>query len=206
MVTATNTTVSTKTNFASLKDEFAALYDRMVVLPGKRSSVDQQIDRIVHGKARYSAFVATLPVAMPWSFVALIHSMEESTDVGAFHCHLHNGDPLSERTVHDPAGRPPHKIGDPPFAWEVSARDALDYDGFLDETDWSVPHMLYLLEKYNGFGTRRYHQMATPYLWSFSNLYARGKYVADGKWSDTAVSKQMGAAVILKRGTELGVF
>ena len=206
MVTPVNTTVSTKTDFASLEDEYAALFERMVVLPGKLGSVDQQIDRVVKGRSRYQEFVGALPVAMPWLFVALIHSMEASNDVGAFHCHLHNGDPLTERTIHDPAGRPPHKIGDPPFSWEISARDALAYDGFLDETDWSVPHMLYLLEKYNGFGTRRLHQMATPYLWSFSDLYARGKYVADHQWSDTAVSKQMGAAVILKRGQELGVF
>jgi lysozyme family protein len=38
----------------------------------------------------------------------------------------------------------------------------------------------------------------TPYLWSFSNHYDRGKYVADGKFSATARSQQCGAAVMLK--------
>jgi peptidoglycan hydrolase-like protein with peptidoglycan-binding domain len=39
----------------------------------------------------------------------------------------------------------------------------------------------------------------SPYLWSFSNHYTRGKYVADGRFSPTAVSQQVGAAVLLKQ-------
>jgi lysozyme family protein len=39
--------------------------------------------------------------------------------------------------------------------------------------------MLYLLEKYNGFGYRL-KQLSTPYLWSFSNFYTKEKFVADG--------------------------
>jgi hypothetical protein len=41
-------------------------------------------------------------------------------------------------------------------------------------------------------------------LWGFSNHYKSGKYVADGTWSDTAVSKQCGAAVLLRRMAEKG--
>ncbi len=40
--------------------------------------------------------------------------------------------------------------------------------------------------------------MNTPYLWSFSTHYDRGKYVADGRWSETTPSDQCGAAVIIK--------
>jgi len=39
----------------------------------------------------------------------------------------------------------------------------------------------------------------SPYLWSFSNHYLKGKYVADGKWDPNAVSQQAGAMVILRR-------
>jgi hypothetical protein len=50
-----------------------------------------------------------------------------------------------------------------------------------------------------------YHShVLSPYLWSFSNQYSSGKYVADGRWSDTAVSKQAGAAVLLRRMAEKG--
>ncbi|MBC3808803.1 hypothetical protein H8K52_15785 [Undibacterium seohonense] len=34
--------------------------------------------------------------------------------------------------------------------------------------------------------------------------YKSGKYVADGTWSDTAVSKQCGSAVLLRRMAEVG--
>ena len=45
--------------------------------------------------------------------------------------------------------------------------------------------------------------MLSPYLWSGSNHYAKGKYVADGKWSSVAVSGQTGAIPVLKRMAEL---
>jgi hypothetical protein len=64
--------------------------------------------------------------------------------------------------------------------------------------------MLYQLEGYNGWGYRLHHtHVLTPYLWSFSTHYTSGKYVADGTWSDTAVSKQCGAAALLRRLAEL---
>jgi hypothetical protein len=44
----------------------------------------------------------------------------------------------------------------------------------------------------------------SPYLWSFSNQYTQGKYIADGTWSDTAVSRQCGAAVVIKRLEQRG--
>jgi lysozyme family protein len=57
--------------------------------------------------------------------------------------------------------------------------------------------MLYLLEKYNGLGYRM-RGVPTPYLWSFSNLYEKGKFVQDGRYDPEAVSKQCGAALMLK--------
>jgi hypothetical protein len=115
--------------------------------------------------------------------------------------HLHNGDPLSHRTVHVPAGRP--KKGKPPFAWEESAQDALALKGLSAKTEWSLAGTLYQLERYNGWGYRLHHpHVLSPYLWSFSNHYKSGKYIADGTWSDTAISRQCGAAVLLRRMAE----
>jgi lysozyme family protein len=62
---------------------------------------------------------------------------------------------------------------------------------------------LYRLEAYNGLGYRSYG-VASPYLWSFSNHYDRGKFVSDGKWSSTARSQQCGAAVMLKLLNDAG--
>src|SRR4029077_17378517 len=96
--------------------------------------------------------------------------------------------------------------GQPPFTWEESATDALRLKKLDKVTDWNLPRTLYQLEAYNGFGYRlRHPEVLTPYLWSFSDHYTQGQYVADGTFSSTAVSKQCGAAVLLRRMAELGV-
>ncbi len=42
----------------------------------------------------------------------------------------------------------------------------------------------------------------SPYLWSFSNHYTKGKFTNDGVFDSNAVSKQCGAAVLLRRMSE----
>ncbi len=41
--------------------------------------------------------------------------------------------------------------------------------------------------------------MKSPYLWSFTNHYTKGKYVADGKFDPNAPSDQVGAMALLKQ-------
>jgi lysozyme family protein len=136
---------------------------------------------------------------VPWFFIAVTHALESSFN---FRAHLHNGDfPLSSRTRQVPAGRPLKWL--PPSDWESSAVDALRLMGFAGQGDWSLERTLYRLEAYNGFGYRRIG-VPTPYLWSFSQHYDRGKFVADGKFSRTARSQQCGAAVMLKLLDEAG--
>jgi lysozyme family protein len=77
------------------------------------------------------------------------NSTQLGTRSGNFNRHLHNGDPLTSRTVHVPAGRP--KSGTPPFTWEQSAVDALAYDGLTQVTDWSIEHVAYVFENFNGW-------------------------------------------------------
>jgi lysozyme family protein len=61
----------------------------------------------------------------------------------------------------------------------------------------TIISVLQHLERYNGLGYRN-KGIYSPYLWSFTNHYIEGKYIADGVWSATAVSKQVGCAAILK--------
>jgi len=145
---------------------------------------------VLSGADRYKIVEAATKV--PWYVIALIHGMEADF---AFNCHLHNGDPLSARTIHVPRGRPAE--GEPPFKWETSAADALSYDSFLSWSDWSIAGICYKLEGYNGWGYRAHH-INSPYLWSFSNNYERGKYTSDGHWDQDAVSQQVGAITALK--------
>jgi lysozyme family protein len=131
-------------------------------------------------------------VCAPWYFIGIIHAMEASFD---FRTHLHNGDPLKSRTVQVPSGRPP--VWNPPNDWASSAIDAITFDHFADQPDWSLARTLYNWEGYNGWRSRA-RGINTPYLWSFSNHYSKGKFVADNQWDPAAVSKQCGAAVMLK--------
>ena len=181
-----------------LKDEYQHLFDTCIVRPAKAQEVETLISRIEANRNRYAAVAD--PLGIPWYFVGIIHNMEASLN---FKTHLHNGDPLTARTVQVPAGRP--KSGSPPFIWEDSATDALRLKGLHMVTDWSLPGTLFRMEAYNGFGYRLQHpEVLTPYLWSFSSHYTRGKFVADGKFSSTAVSQQCGAAVLLRRMAETG--
>jgi hypothetical protein len=118
-----------------------------------------------------------------------------------FNEHLHNGDPLKKKTVNEPAGRPPGWDGT--GTWEQSALDALSYDNLTSWTDWSIAGICYKLEGYNGWGYRR-DSIHTPYLWSFTNHYTSGKFIADGVWSESAVSAQCGCGGVLRRLAEMG--
>jgi lysozyme family protein len=175
------------------RQRYNLLYQSCLIRPARRAAVDRLVRRIAANRRRYAKVARVLGI--PWYVIGIVHSLEAGGD---FTRHLHNGDPLSARTTHVPIGRP--KTGRPPFTWEASATDALRYQGLDRWKDWSIPGTLYKFEAYNGFGYRDHHpDVPSPYLWSFSNHYTRGKYVADGRFSPTAVSQQCGAAVLLKR-------
>ncbi len=182
----------------TLRRHYEQLFDTCSIRPEKAAIVDGLVAKLKSHETRYRK--VSEQAGVPWGFVAAVHTMEAGLD---FARHLHNGDPLTGRTVHVPAGRP--KKGDPPFIWEESAFDALSLRKLDSHLDWGLAGTLYQLERYNGWGYRLYHPyVLSPYLWGFSNHYRQGKYVSDGTWSDTAVSRQCGAAVLLRRMAEHG--
>lgn len=177
--------------YASLKSEYQTLYDTMeqTKFEGVVKSV---LDEIAIGRPLYDEVAQDTGV--PWWFIGILHSLESNCD---FKKHLHNGDPLSDRTVKKPKGRP--KAGSPPFSWRESAVDALKIKGLDKVKDWTVTRALYEFERYNGFGYREPERaINSPYLWSGTNHYTKGKFTADHSYSKTAVSKQIGAALLMK--------
>lgn len=191
--------LSASRKFESLRSEYGRLYQTAKVRAANAGTVDWHLSMIRNAKPRYAAVGEA--VGVPWYFIGVIHGLEASFN---FRAHLHNGDhPLSARTRQVPAGRPTKWL--PPSDWESSARDALRLLGFTGQSDWTLERTLYRLEAYNGFGYRGYG-VATPYLWSFSNHYERGKFVSDRKWSATAKSQQCGAAMMLKGLADAGDF
>jgi len=185
-------TKAVRPSFESVKDEYRTLFETCVVREKDRSTVNWYISQILKEGSQKRWYAAAQGACCPWYFVSIIHAMEAAFN---FRSHLHNGDSLSSRTWQVPKGRP--KVWNPPSDWESSAIDALDYDGFVDVSDWSLERTLYRWELYNGVRSRA-NGINTPYLWSFSNHYSKGKFVADNVWDPNAVSKQCGAAVMLK--------
>jgi lysozyme family protein len=129
-----------------------------------------------------------------WVFVAVSHYREASQD---FTRNLGQGDPLDQVSIHVPKGRGPF-FG--PDAFVNAAVDALKNCApyAARETDWSIAGMLTLLERYNGTGYAA-RGLASPYVWSGTNQYVRGKYVADGLFDPSVVDKQLGCAGLIMR-------
>ena len=143
--------------------------------------------RLVAAKARYLDVQGRTGV--PWFFIAVTHERESSQN---FNGQLGQGDPLHSVSVHVPAGRGPFQT------WEDSAVDALvSCNPFSARNrDWSVGSLLTELEKYNGLGYAA-HGVPSPYVWSGTDQYVRGKYVADGVYNPDVVDKQLGCAGLL---------
>lgn len=181
---------------ADAQSKLAALYKSCKVEPGRVGVIDRfYIRPLTENRALYEQVGDRLGI--PWWFIGVVHGMEASFNLET---HLHNGDPLQARTVRHPPGRP--RTGAPPFTWLESAIDALTFEKLDQLDDWSIGKALDRLERYNGLGYRR-RGLPSPYLWSFSNHYEKGKFVADGHFDPDAVSKQCGGAVLLKRLDDL---
>jgi len=58
--------------------------------------------------------------------------------------------------------------------------------------------MLYRCERYNGMGYRS-RGIHSPYLWSYSNLYQKGRFTGDHVFDPDNISSQCGAAILLQR-------
>lgn len=145
-----------------LRQEYQQRFDSAKVPPARREMVAQSVRKILRDRARYEHI--TKSMTMAWYFIAIIHGLESDF---RFDSHLHNGDPLTSRTVRVPVGRPTR--GTPPFSWEESAMDAIAVNRYDKWNDWSIAGMLVAWERYNGLGYRQYG-INSPYVWACTDL------------------------------------
>jgi lysozyme family protein len=179
------------TSFAVLAPEYEQMFKVMrLTVPSEQ--VDLVIAKIQASLPRYAALEKTTGV--PWFVIGVAHYLERGLD---FEVHLHNGDPLGDRTVKPPVGRP--LSGQPPFTWDDSARDAFELAGFGRVQDWPLTRILFELERYNGFGYRRSHVINSPYLWNCTSQYTKGLYRVDHVFDPLAVPDRCGGAALIKR-------
>lgn len=186
--------------FDDRREYYAHAWRELQLDPSKAGDFRAAAARIIGGRARYENVSGATGV--PWVLIGLLHERESGCDFGT---HLHNGDPLEHRdphtgqmvpcrTRHVPAGRP-QSPG--PWTFEESAQDALELEGFERFTWDCVERIAYALEQFNGWGYY-YHHCPPAYLWSHTNQYHGGKFIADHVFDANVYDPQLGAMGILK--------
>jgi lysozyme family protein len=149
--------------------------------------------RLVASKDRYKA--VEKQTGVPWFVIAVIHERESGQK---WNKSLAQGDPWNQVSTHIPRGRGPFE------SWEEAAYDALVNCGphAANWKDWTSGGTLTLLERYNGLGYFN-KGIPSPYVWSGTDQYVSGKYVADGVFDANAVDGQLGCAGLLKQMQKL---
>jgi lysozyme family protein len=155
-------------------------------LDSRSSASEHAMRNRLMGRQNYDEVRAS--VGVPLLFLIPIHEREAS---GAFSRHLHNGDPLTARTVHVPAGRP--KSGNPPFAWSESAADALRLQKVDKVTNWSIERVLYEQHRYNGITSH-----ASSYVFAGTQFYKSGMWVADHQYDPIKTDPRPGTLMHMK--------
>ena len=153
---------------------------------------------ITHPDARARFDEVERRTGVPW-FVTGIVLTREAGSPPNFHAWLHNGDPMRDhlgrprQTVNVPRGRPPN----PDCSWEDGAVDAYEIEQLVHKKDWSPAFVGWLLEHFNGWGYRIYHNTASPYLWGSTIIQKPGKYTRDRVWDPTVMDTQVGGMALL---------
>jgi lysozyme family protein len=179
--------------FDQLKDEYTKRWGSFLITKDP-DLITKVAERLARSADRYKTVQNATGV--PWEWIAVVHEREASQ---AWSLSLAQGDPWNHVSTHVPAGLGPYN------SWEEAAIDALELPQHaLDKvTDWSPEMMLYSAEKWNGWGPR-YKGYVTGYLWSYTDQYIGGKFVADHVWDKSVYDKQIGVAPILKKLLEAG--
>lgn len=173
--------------FESIRASYRKLWDGMTVNANSVQAADIAAQRIIKGKDRYKEIERRTQV--PWFFIGLCHMREGNFNFGTY---LGNGQTLSRPTTIVPIGRGPFN------SFEEGAVDALKHQGLVALPSWSLERIAFQLEGFNGYGYRA-KGVNSPYLWSGTNRYTKGKYVADHVFDANAVDKQLGSMAVLSR-------
>lgn len=169
--------------FAGLESEYNKRVGSLQVT--KRSASVTVARQLLKNRDRFLAFQAQSGVPALWVMPAFYRENP------SFKAYLGNGDPLDEKTRHVPPGRGPFET------WEDGATDAVTFEHVVNCPIWNWAGACWEWERWNGFGSRE-HGRPSSYLWSGTDQYLGGKYVADGVWSRGTWDRQLGCVVIAR--------
>jgi lysozyme family protein len=178
--------------FEALRPEYTALLARMRITRGAAvDSVAHKLIRLIDaGHYDIGCKVTGVPVII----AAASFEREAASN---FNLNPAQGAPLHQRSTIIPHNGPF-------VTWTQAQIAAYAIDGMdkVGAANWSWPLACYYMERFNGFGPRN-HGRHTGYLWSGSNIYTGGKYIADGVWSASTADQQLGVIPIMKRIVEM---
>lgn len=157
--------------------------------------------RAISHKVEYQAISETIKNQtgkfVPWWFIPLVHERECVRGVDNWTCNIGQGTPFNQKSHIKP-------YNGPFSSFRAAAVAALVNEAphAANNTNWSGGGVMTISEQYNGTGYAR-KGLPSPYVWSGTNQYVKGKYVADGKFNAEKVDTQLGVAISLKAMMEL---
>ena len=178
-----------------LKPHYEELFNNCLLRNRWLDQISATAEQIVNFKDQYQAVEAQTTV--PWWFVGILHYR----DLNFQEAHLHNGDPLTNRTVNPPQGYPVTPPGNGyAYTFVESACDILRLRKFDVAKDRSIPAWLWRLEGWKGFGYASLG-LNSEYLWNGTNHFGSGNnqglILADGSFDPNGTSQQVGAAALV---------
>lgn len=194
------------TNIVALEAINAHRWSVMHMKAARIPAFHEAAVRLCAAKARYQGVTDQLVKqghqAVPWWYIAIVSEREYS---GPPHWdkQLGQGDPLNQRSHNVPKGMGPYLAhpGDSTpgnDAWTRCCVDVLiNASPFAAKWKlWTPGGTLTLFEENNGLG---YAERGVPsaYVWSGTDQYVSGKYVADHIYNPREVDVQEGCAPIL---------
>jgi lysozyme family protein len=169
------------------------MWNKAAIRPDRANAARNLAGKAFANEAKYKAVERATGV--PMEFIAPAHMRESGMNFAGV---LHNGEHIlgtGRKTRLVPKGRGPFPAGDE--GWVLAAIDAIKLKGLHKIKDWPVEMILFQQERFNGFGYFN-RGINSPYVWGWTNLQQRGKYVADGRFDPGAMDAQCGTAAMLK--------
>lgn len=175
-------------------------WERMNIRPNRLHEFERVADLLLpHMNTRFKTvedFLLTKGFYVPRWAVAVIGVREAGEPPQLFRGQLGQGDPLGEVSRHEPAGRGPFFGAD---AWERSC-----YDSLIDCAphaakwkDWTPGGAATIFIMYNGLAYDRQGR-PSPYAWSGTDQYDRGKVMRDHGPIEDVVDVQLGCMGLVK--------
>lgn len=167
-----------------LRDEYLRNWNRAKINEHHKDNVQRGMDKVEPNIEEYNIVASHVDCSVH----ALIcsHYREASCD---FDRQILNGQDWDMKTTIVPKNEGPFEN------FEVSCKRGFAIKPKMESLT-NIVDLLHFLERWNGWGYRR-RGIWSPYLWSYTNLYKKGYYTSDGRYSSRAVNKQLGCASLL---------